>query len=30
MPPREINQLANRVYDLLVRRLAVEKQRKGV
>jgi len=30
LPPGDIAQLANRVYDLLVRRLATEKQRKGL
>ena len=30
LPPGDIAQLANRVYDLIVRRLATEKQRKGL
>ena len=30
LPAGDLNQLANRVYDLLVRRLAAEKQRRGL
>jgi hypothetical protein len=30
LPPGDLAELTNRVYELLVRRLAAEKQRRGI